>query len=191
MMTLRYAGVQSPFGVLGLLWQDTHTGPRVVRILLPHEVSEGRPPLRQGSCGPIDDLTRRISAYLAGEPVTFDLDLLLMEQCTEFQRKVLLAEFGIPRGWVSTYARIAKHLGAPQAARAVGRALATNPFPIVIPCHRAVRSDGNLGGYRGGLAMKRALLEMEGVFFEDEAHVRMDKVWYSHRLRHPTVAPPF
>lgn len=177
-MDFRYARVQSPFGALAVLWQDAHDGPRVFRILLPHEVSGGLPQSREDSCGPIDDLARRISAYLAGEPVAFDLGLLALDQCGEFQRRVLLAEFGIPRGWVSTYARVAAHLRSPRAARAVGTALARNPFPIVIPCHRAVRSDGSLGGYRGGLAMKRALLEMEGVAFESENVVRLDKVWY-------------
>jgi methylated-DNA-[protein]-cysteine S-methyltransferase len=64
---------------------------------------------------------------------------------------------------MSTYQRIAGHLGNPQAARAVGTALAHNPFPIIVPCHRAIRSDGTLGGFQGGMEMKRILLEMEGV----------------------------
>ncbi|GAB4402436.1 MAG: hypothetical protein Kow00123_12790 [Anaerolineales bacterium] len=170
--------IPSRFGALGMSALDTPAGPRVARIYLPNEVPAWFPSEERVPPSPLKELAARIEAYLAGEPVAFDLDLLLMEQCGEFQRKVLLAEFGIPRGWVSTYARIAQHLGAPQAARAVGRALATNPFPIVIPCHRAVRSDGNLGGYRGGLAMKRALLEMEGVAFAGEDLVRLDKVWY-------------
>jgi methylated-DNA-[protein]-cysteine S-methyltransferase len=67
---------------------------------------------------------------------------------------------------VSTYQRIAKYLGNAKGARAVGSALAGNPFPIIIPCHRAIRSDGTLGGYQGGLEMKRRLLEMEGVMFD-------------------------
>jgi methylated-DNA-[protein]-cysteine S-methyltransferase len=76
---------------------------------------------------------------------------------------VLLAEYGIPRGYVSTYRRIAEHVGSPGGSRAVGGALSGNPFPIIIPCHRAVRSDGGLGGYQGGLEMKKRLLAMEGV----------------------------
>lgn len=176
--TLLHVRIPSRFGVLSLAWQETPNGPRVVRIFLPNE----RPPEpdRAGAStsAPIADLAARIEAYLAGEPVVFDLGLLALEQCGEFQRKVLLAEFGIPHGWVSTYTRIAAHVQSPKAARAVGTALGRNPFPIVIPCHRAVRSDGGLGGYRGGLTMKRALLEMEGVAFQSETLVRMDKVWY-------------
>ncbi len=89
-----------------------------------------------------------------------------------------MAEYGIPRGSVSTYGRMAAHLGIPGGARAVGNALATNPFPIVIPCHRAIRSDGTLGGYQGGLAMKRILLEQEGVVIDDRGRVRSTKLYY-------------
>ncbi len=101
--------------------------------------------------------------YLEGEPLRLPLSLIDLEQCSPFQRRVLLAEYGIPRGRVSTYGRLAAGLGVPAAARAVGGALARNPFPIIIPCHRTVRSDGDLGGFRGGPEMKRALLELEGV----------------------------
>jgi len=93
------------------------------------------------------------------------LSLLDWEVCPLFQQRVLRAEARIPRGRVSTYGRIAAHLSVPRAARAVGNALALNPFPLIIPCHRTVRSDGSLGGFQGGLAMKRRLLELEGIAF--------------------------
>ena len=80
---------------------------------------------------------------------------------------------------VSTYRRIAAHLGVPKGARAVGNALATNPFPIVIPCHRAIRSDGALGGYQGGLAMKRALLMQEGVDVDERGRVVSPRLYLS------------
>jgi len=89
-----------------------------------------------------------------------------------------LAEYGIPRGWVSTYGKIAKHIGVAGGSRAVGRALAENPFPIIIPCHRAVRVDGVIEGYQGGSEMKRALLAMEGVEFTDRGTVSMQRVYY-------------
>jgi O-6-methylguanine DNA methyltransferase len=98
--------------------------------------------------------------------------------CGAFQRKVLLAEYRIPRGWVSTYGKIAKHVGVAGGSRAVGRALAENPFPIIVPCHRAVRVNGEIGGYQGGSDMKRALLEMEGVEFTEKGRVSMHKVHY-------------
>ena len=81
-----------------------------------------------------------------------------------FERAVLQALRRIPPGQVRTYGEIARSLGKPNAARAVGTACARNPLPLVIPCHRVVRTDGGLGGYpmRGGAALKRQLLEMEG-----------------------------
>jgi len=82
-----------------------------------------------------------------------------------FQRRVLEQLRRIPRGEVRTYRAIAEEIGHPGATRAVGTACARNPVPLVIPCHRVVRSDGGLGGYslRGGVALKRRLLEQEGV----------------------------
>jgi len=82
-------------------------------------------------------------------------------QATAFQRQVWDALLRIPPGETRTYHEIAESLGRPRAARAVGRACATNPVSVVIPCHRAVRGDGGLGGYRWGLARKQALLERE------------------------------
>ena len=130
------------------------------------------------SCGLIDDLAGRIAAFLDGADVRFALELVRLDLCPPFQQRVLLAEYGIPRGLVSTYGRIAAHLGTPGGARAVGNALATNPFPIVIPCHRAIRSNGTLGGYQGGLAMKRVLLEQEGMVIDERGRVRSPKLYY-------------
>jgi methylated-DNA-[protein]-cysteine S-methyltransferase len=79
---------------------------------------------------------------------------------------------------VSTYGRLARQAGAEGGARAAGRALAENPFPIVVPCHRTVRSNGDLGGYQGGVQMKRALLEMEGVAFDERGRVVLHRVYY-------------
>jgi O-6-methylguanine DNA methyltransferase len=99
------------------------------------------------------------------------------------------AGFGIPRGKLSTYNLIARHVGKPSAARAVGRALATNPFPIIIPCHRAIRSDRTLGGYQGGLAMKRALLEMEGINLDGRGRVVTSAFFYGGTRRHEGRRP--
>ena len=135
------------------------------------------PDAETATCPGIDDLCSGITALLEGESVRFPLSLARLDQCPPFQQSVLRAEHAIPRGKVSSYSLIATHLGKPKAARAVGAALATNPFPLIIPCHRAIRTDGTLGGYQGGVEMKRSLLEYEGVEFDDKGFVGTDPMW--------------
>jgi methylated-DNA-[protein]-cysteine S-methyltransferase len=105
----------------------------------------------------------QIEEYFRGERDHFDCPVDL-SQLTAFHRQVLQAAARIPRGSVMTYGGLARMLGKPRAARAVGRALATNPVPLVIPCHRVIASDGSLGGYsaRGGVSTKLRLLRFEG-----------------------------
>ena len=176
----------TPFGVVVLLWEERRGRPRVARVALPNprRPTLGDAPLcpenTDASCPEIDKIAGRIQAFLEGEEGQFSLDSVLLEDCGSFQGDVLVAESAIPRGRVSTYRLIAAHLGRPAAARAVGNALARNPFPIIVPCHRAIRSDGTLGGYQGGLAMKRALLGMEGVRFDDRGRVQAPRgPWYA------------
>ena len=85
-----------------------------------------------------------------------------------------MEERKIPRGEVRSYSWLDRRIGKPGAARAVGNALSTNPFPLIIPCHRAVRSNGRIGGFQGGPTMKRELLEMEGVTFRTSGRVQID-----------------
>jgi methylated-DNA-[protein]-cysteine S-methyltransferase len=115
--------------------------------------------------------------YLAGNTVEFSLDDLDLGVCGAFQQRVLRLQFQIPRGKVGTYGGLADRLDHPQAARAVGTALARNPFPLVIPCHRAIRGDGTLGGFGGGLKMKRALLKMEEVGFDRKNRIQKSHFW--------------
>jgi len=180
-LPVSYAMAPSSFGELAVAWGLIRGCPKVFWIFLPDRrrsiakrVRERFEGARPGSYPPIDRLANRIERFLSGMPCEFDLGILHFPLVSSFQERVLRAEYGIPRGSVSTYGRVARHLGAPEAARAVGRALATNPFPIVIPCHRAIRSDGSLGGYRGGVRMKRALLEMEGVTITPVGRVAPD-----------------
>ena len=102
-----------------------------------------------------------LAAWFRGEPVKVELDLARL---TEFERRVLEVVQGIPRSETRTYAEVARLAGRPGAARAVGRVMAKNPVPLLVPCHRVVRSDGRLGDYSGGgPSMKRRLLELEGL----------------------------
>ena len=173
--------VPSRYGVVVLVWRERAERP-VQRIFLPSGESEtpaeAFPGAGHGSNRVIDAFARDMERFLAGMPIELDAGICDLEPCGPFQRRVLLAEHAIPRGWVSTYGRIARHIGAPGAARAVGTALGRNPFPIVIPCHRAVRASGALGGFRGGLGMKRRLLEGEGIVFDERGRVSLERVYY-------------
>lgn len=175
----------SPLGTFGIVWEGIPENPLVLHIYLPNTRRSLDALVEQafGAVGgdrspAVTDLGKGVGAVFEGKPVDFDLGILALDRCPDFQRKVLHAEYGIPRGWVSTYGRIARHVGVPGGARAVGNALGANPFPVVIPCHRAIRSDGSLGGFRGGLAMKRTLLELEGVEFSERGTVVMGRVFY-------------
>lgn len=106
-----------------------------------------------------------IARYLAGEVETF-ADVPLDLEGTAFQRKVWLELQRVPYGHVASYGAIAARIGVPRAVRAVGAANGRNPIPIVIPCHRVVEAEGGLGGYSGGLDVKRALLRLEGARLE-------------------------
>ena len=173
----------SSFGRIAIVWREAADGVRIQRIFPPSESSRGEPGFafpksRRGRHPLITELADAMVSFLDGSDVTFSLEMIALDTCSLFQRRVLRAEYRIPRGWVSTYGGIAAHLGVPAGGRAVGRALATNPFPIVIPCHRAVRSGGELGGYQGGIAMKRALLEYEGVEISDDGKILQPKLFY-------------
>jgi len=166
------------FGPVAVLWSPYGNEPKICRILLSTpEIPAGDavkkifPRSESLSCREIGDTMDQIESFLSGEDILFSLHGLCLDRCSSFQRSVLLADYAIPRGRVSAYQRMAKHLGNPKGARAVGTALAKNPFPLIIPCHRAIRSDGGLGGFQYGLKMKRALLELEGIAFRDDEHV--------------------
>ncbi len=103
---------------------------------------------------------RLLRRYFSGGRVTFDLPLDL-GHATLFQRAVWKAAQTIPYGETRSYAWVAKRIGRPRAARAVGNALGANPLPVVIPCHRVVGSAGRLGGFTGGLELKKMLLALE------------------------------
>ena len=115
--------------------------------------------VREDQSGKLEGYVEAILSYLDGtEP---HLDLPLDIRATAFQRRVWQELRQIPFGETRTYAEVAKAIGQPQATRAVARACATNPTALVIPCHRVVRGDGELGGYRWGAERKKALLEKE------------------------------
>ncbi|HSU37764.1 MAG TPA: methylated-DNA--[protein]-cysteine S-methyltransferase [Propionibacteriaceae bacterium] len=109
----------------------------------------------------LDDAARQLGDYFAGHRREFGLPLDL-RLSRGFRRQVLEHLVTIGYGQRESYAAVASLTGHPKAIRAVGSACATNPIPIIVPCHRVLRSDGSLGGYVGGLAAKQALLRLEG-----------------------------
>ncbi len=108
-----------------------------------------------------EEIARELRDYSAGRCRQFHLPVDL-SSARPFQRAVLTAISRIPFGETRSYGWVARAIGKPGAARAVGQALHTNPIPIIIPCHRVIASNGSLGGYGGGLEMKRRLLQLEG-----------------------------
>jgi methylated-DNA-[protein]-cysteine S-methyltransferase len=110
--------------------------------------------------GPFARVVEQIGAYFRGELREFDL--LLAPRGTPFQRRVWDELRRISFGATVSYRELAARVGSPAGPRAAGRANATNPLPVVVPCHRVVGADGSLTGYAGGLRFKRALLALEG-----------------------------
>lgn len=109
--------------------------------------------------GPFEEAKRQLIDYFEGKRKRFDLPL--NPNGTEFQLTVLAELKKIPYGATSSYGEIARRIGRPTAARAVGAANGRNPLPIVIPCHRVIGSNGDLTGFGGGIETKKALLELE------------------------------
>ncbi len=110
----------------------------------------------------LDDVRRQLDEYFSGQRKDFDLPIDLAVVRGEFGRRILQACRTIPFGAVSTYRDMATRAGSAGAVRAAGNALGANPIPIVVPCHRVLRTGGGLGGYTGGVQRKEQLLRLEG-----------------------------
>lgn len=121
--------------------------------------------------------SRLLERYFLGEKVDFGSVEISMDSQSSFYRKVCKVVREIPYGHVMSYGEVAKKAGSSGAARAVGRVMATNPMPVLIPCHRVVAASGALTGYSasGGIRTKEALLKMEGMKFTAKGTVEMEK----------------
>ena len=179
---------KTPFGPIGIIWTGLDNTAKIIRGFLSKlglsgedQVSRLYPNLQTASCSEIELVAEAICGILEGNHIEISLDVANLASCSEFQQSVLRAEHCIPRGSVSTYRLIATNLGKQNGARAVGNALATNPFPVIVPCHRASRSELHLGGYQGGLAMKRALLDKEGIQFDHAGRVVCNQFYYEKK----------
>lgn len=169
MTTSGYALFDTAFGPCGIAW----TGQGVSRLQLPERTAgdtedrirrtsgaaKAAPP---ASARKVADSLRR---YFTGEPMDFGAMALDLSTVSAFLRSVYQAARAIPWGRTATYGDLAKQVGSPGGARAIGRAMATNPVPIIIPCHRVLASDGKLGGFSafGGTVQKERLLILERI----------------------------
>ena len=165
LLDVAYRIVDSPFGALLV----AATGDGLARIAFEREDHEAVLASLSTSISPrilrsgrrTDEVARELDEYFAGRRRTFDvaIDLRLVHG---FRRAVIAQLRGIAYGSTASYATVARAAGNPAAVRAVGTACAHNPIPLVIPCHRVIRSDGSLGQYLGGAETKAALLQLEG-----------------------------
>jgi methylated-DNA-[protein]-cysteine S-methyltransferase len=159
-----YAPVDSPFGTL--LAAATSRG--LVRVAFPEEdvdavlerLAQRISPRIVEASAPLEPVRRELEEYFSGSRRDFEL-ALDWALIGPFGRRVLRVTSEIPYGGVLSYGEVAADAGSPRGSRAAGNALGSNPIPIVIPCHRVLRSGGALGGYGGGLDRKRWLLELE------------------------------
>ena len=166
LLDVAYAKVDSPFGPL--LLAATPRG--LVRLNLPNydpeetleELAARVSPRVLEAPAKLDEARRELDLYFEGKLTEFDLPIDW--QLTHgFRGKVQRAIHRIPYGSTRSYMELARAAGNERAVRAAGTACGSNPIPIVVPCHRVLRSGGALGGYGGGLPMKEALLKLEGV----------------------------
>lgn len=152
---LTHAVAASPIGDLLLVAQDD----ALVAIRFdPGDVPAGS---RPGAGGVLHRAAEQLQEYVEGRRETFDLPLRPLRGGA-FERRVWALVAAIPFGTTTTYGALARQLGDPGAARAVGAANGANPLPLVVPCHRVIGAGGALTGYAGGLDRKRMLLEHEG-----------------------------
>jgi methylated-DNA-[protein]-cysteine S-methyltransferase len=163
---ISYASIDSPFGTL----HAATTKRGLVRVAFPEEsiesvlerLARGLSPRIVEAPASLEPVKRELEEYFAGRRRTFEIPLD-WSLIGPFGRRVLHATAEIPYGGYLSYAEVASEAGSPRGSRAAGNALGANPIPIVIPCHRVLRTGGAIGGYGGGLDRKRYLLELEGV----------------------------
>lgn len=149
--------IGGPAGLAALAYEDE--GAR--GLLRQAEATLGSP---TAELGRLDGVRRELDEYFTGHRQTFSITLDFSLISGHFTRRALAEVAAVPFGVVTSYGAVARAAGSPRAARAVGNAVAVNPLPIIVPCHRVLAATG-LGGYTGGLHRKRFLLDIEGIAY--------------------------
>jgi O-6-methylguanine DNA methyltransferase len=180
MRQIAYCLFETPLGSCGIAWRESDgksSAPAVTWFQLPGatlKATESRIARHSGARAasvpppPIAEVIRKVRKHLQGERQDLRNILLDLEDVGPFARKVYEAARKIPAGKTTTYGQIAKTLGQPKAARAVGQALGRNPIALIVPCHRVQAAGGKPGGFsaHGGCTTKARMLAMEGVSLE-------------------------
>jgi methylated-DNA-[protein]-cysteine S-methyltransferase len=165
-----YAQIESPLGPLFVAATDV--GVCEVGFGCNQSESGFQHQLKERGFRPVPDaqglanVARQLREYFGGMRDQFEVPLDF-SGVSPFTQSVLTATSRVPFGQLSTYRDIAQQVGRPAATRAVGNALGRNPIPVIVPCHRIVRSDHSLGGYTGGVEIKQRLLSLEGVLLHE------------------------
>jgi methylated-DNA-[protein]-cysteine S-methyltransferase len=183
-----YSLVHTKFGEAAVVRRQEGERRPVCRIFLPEEKEKISERIDREFPGAVFTpgvrvkICRQISELFEGKEVVFDYGDIDAGIVSGFAQRVLTRAAEIPRGYVMTYGGLAASLGVPGGARAVGNALAGNPFPLFFPCHRVIRKDGTLGGFGGGVKLKRSLLELEGVSFDRSGRVVPENIWERRKI---------
>jgi methylated-DNA-[protein]-cysteine S-methyltransferase len=165
-----YALFDTPIGTCGIVWNQNG----IVALQLPEKnlaetekklLAKGIVAVKGEPPSWIKAVIQKIQAFFLGESVDFSNTPLDLSNVSPFHQKVYQSLMKIPFGSITTYGELAKNIGTPNAARAVGQAMACNPFPLLVPCHRVVGAQENLGGFSayGKTKTKRRLLKIEGI----------------------------
>ena len=144
----------SPVGRLALMGE----GDELIALSLPNQPV---PLIMERETPVLRETKKQLQAYFSGDLREFDVPIRL--EGTPFRLKVWQALQQIPYGQVISYGELARRIGQPAACRAVGGANHHNPISIIVPCHRVIAADGTIGGYGGGIELKRKLLKLEGI----------------------------
>jgi methylated-DNA-[protein]-cysteine S-methyltransferase len=168
---MKFVIFQTSWGYFGLVGNES----AICRTFLPESKAEVVKShiIREFSQAQFDknvfrNLQKQIKLYFDGEKIDFNTDIpVLLKGLGEFSKRILTACRNVKAGQIITYAQLAQKAGFPKAGRAAGNTLARNPIPLIIPCHRIIRSDGKLGGFSapGGTTLKKRLLQHEKEFF--------------------------
>lgn len=170
----------TPFGLMAIAWKNE----KIVATQLPEPNKDAllsslrrrlkNPDLQWSASAPefVRQTAKNIQKHLGGDAQKFPMDHLALEKISPFFRKVYERANRIPPGAIRTYGELAKEAGSPLASRAVGQAMARNPFPLLVPCHRVVGNNQKLVGFsaHGGINTKASLLELESLAHDGRTH---------------------